>query len=420
MADTICLFEDPQYVNLLPLAYTRPVYDLRCGIHTLREKIRRAYPKAHLALLCRPYLANLVRQQNPGVEVNEVRESSILLINGRVLADDRFSKTIPLRGNDAMYLVGNVVVAVRINAAKGNSLQHDFSERFDAEHFSEIEKIQVAVDLIDYPWDLVNANGAQIVADYKAVVGKKKSKGKVNTGVHLLNRRNIFIDSGAIIKPGVVLDAENGPIYIGKNVKILPNAVVEGPVFIGSHTLVKSGAKIYESTSIGEMCKVGGEVEASIIHSFSNKQHDGFLGHSYLGMWCNLGADTNTSDLKNNYGSVRVRINGQTVDSGSQFVGLIMGDHSKCGINTMFNTGTVSGVSSNVFGAGFPPKSIPSFVWGGADGMETYDLEKSLEVARRVMARRNVAMTGTDEDVLKRIFDLTMRERQLHEDAAGS
>ncbi len=414
MADTICIFEDPQYVKLLPLVYTRPVYDLRCGILTLREKIQRACSKANIALLCRPYLADVVKQQNSNVQVNEVHATNCLLINGRVIADEQFAKKIPLKGKDAVYISGNTVVAVRMSAGGHVSMKHDFSETFDVEHFAELERIPVDVKLIEYPWHLVGSNGEQIVADFKSLV-KAKDKSKkatVYTGAHLLNKKNIFIDSGATVKPGVVLDAESGPIYIGKNAKIFPNAVIEGPAFIGANTLIKIGAKIYENTSIGEMCKVGGEVEASIIHSYSNKQHDGFLGHSYLGMWCNLGADTNNSDLKNNYGHVKVQVNGKMVDSGSQFVGLTMGDHSKSGINTMFNTGTVVGVSSNVFGAGFPPKFIPSFSWGGADGLETYDIEKGIDVARRVMARRKVEMTEADEKLLNKVFELTREERK--------
>lgn len=409
MAETICIFEDPQYVKLLPLVYTRPVYDLRCGILTLREKIERAYPRANVALLCRPYLANVVKQQNPNVQVNTIHSPGCLLVNGRVLADGQFAKMIPLKGKDAMYVSGNTVVAVRMRTGRHASMNHDFSETFDVEHFSKIEKIQVDVKFIEYPWHLVGNNGEQIVADFKSLVKErgKRNEGKVYTGAYLLNKKNIVIEKGAIIKPGAVLDAENGPIYIGKGAKIFPNAVVEGPAFIGAGTLIKIGAKICENTSIGEMCKVGGEIEASIIHSHSNKQHDGFLGHSYLGMWCNLGADTNNSDLKNNYGKVKVYVNGEMVDSNSQFVGLTMGDHSKSGINTMFNTGTVVGVSSNVFGAGFPPKYIPSFAWGGAEGIVVYDIEKSLDVARRVMARRKVEMTKADETLLRRVFEMT-------------
>jgi UDP-N-acetylglucosamine diphosphorylase/glucosamine-1-phosphate N-acetyltransferase len=267
--------------------------------------------------------------------------------------------------------------------------------------------------MISYPWDLVNLNGAEIVADFALLAPEKEKRmrGTVYEGAHLVNPGNIVIGEGSKVKPGVVLDAEGGPIWIGNNVTVFPNAVIEGPAFVGDRSLVKVGAKIYENTSIGPVCKVGGEVEGAVIHSYSNKQHDGFLGHAYLGMWVNLGADTNNSDLKNNYGNVKLVIDGETVDSGSMFMGLVMGDHSKSSINSMFNTGTVVGVSSNIFGSGFPPKSVPSFAWGGAEGLKTYDLEKALEVARRVMGRRKMALSGAEEKVLRAVFELTKKER---------
>jgi len=219
------------------------------------------------------------------------------------------------------------------------------------------------------------------------------------------------IGEGTKVKPGVVLDAENGPIYIGSNATIFSNAVIEGPAFVGDRSLIKIGAKIYENTSIGEVCKVGGEVEGSIIHSYSNKQHDGFLGHAYLGMWVNLGADTNNSDLKNNYGNVKMVIDGKAVDTGSMFMGLVMGDHSKSSINTMFNTGTVVGVSSNVYGSGFPPKAVPSFAWGGGGELTTYEIGKAIDVARRVMGRRKMELSPVEEAVLRHVFEQTKNER---------
>jgi UDP-N-acetylglucosamine diphosphorylase/glucosamine-1-phosphate N-acetyltransferase len=203
------------------------------------------------------------------------------------------------------------------------------------------------------------------------------------------------------------LDASKGPIYIGKNAHIMSHAVVQGPSFIGEGSIIKMHAAIYHNTSIGEVCKVGGEVEESIIHSYSNKQHEGFLGHAYLGSWVNIGASTNNSDLKNNYANVDVYINGKHIDSGSQFVGLIMGDHSKTAINTMFNTGTVVGVSCNIFGAGFPAKYIPSFTWGGSDFLRTYHITKSLEVAKIVMKRRGIELSETEEKLLESVFTFT-------------
>jgi UDP-N-acetylglucosamine diphosphorylase / glucose-1-phosphate thymidylyltransferase / UDP-N-acetylgalactosamine diphosphorylase / glucosamine-1-phosphate N-acetyltransferase / galactosamine-1-phosphate N-acetyltransferase len=410
---TICIFEGAGYERLHPLVYLRPTYDLRCGITTLRQKITRAYSGASVALHCRPYLAALVKEQNPGVPVNEVTGDSVLFIDGRVIADANLAQLIPLDGPDALYMNGTTVVAARMSGPALDRLRKKFPAVPGEKDFAGLQRQEVAVNTVAYPWDLVHANGEQIVADVAALTagGGQKIKGKVYAGVQMLAPENIYIEEGASVKPGVVLDAEGGPIFIGKKAKIFPNAVIEGPAFIGEGSMIKIGAKIYENTSIGEVCKVGGEVEGSIIHAYSNKQHDGFLGHAYLAMWVNLGADTNNSDLKNNYGSVRVYINGKEVDSGSMFVGLTMGDHSKSGINTMFNTGTVVGVSSNVFGAGFPPKYVPSFSWGGAEGMVTYDIDKGLEVAKRVMERRKMQLSQAEEKVLREVFAMTKQER---------
>ncbi len=413
MADSLCIFEDDQSGNLLPLTYFRPSYDLRCGMTTLREKIIRSYPGVPVRLCCRGYLSNLVREQNPGIQVNTGNPGRSLFVNGRVLANESLAKRIRLKGNDVVYLSGETVVAARVSDGNLEGLERAMqSGLLSRESFSGFPHEVVEEQLVRYPWDLVGANGAALLSDFKLYASKKKLlRGKIYAGVDMVGKRNIYVEAGAKVKPGVVLDAENGPIVIGRNVTVFPHVMLEGPVFVGDGSSIKAGAKIYENTSIGEVCKVGGEVEASIIHSYANKQHDGFLGHSYLGMWVNLGADTNNSDLKNNYGSVKVFINGSSVDSGSQFVGLTMGDHSKSGINTMFNTGTVVGVSCNVFGADFPPKYIPSFCWGGSKSVEVYDLEKSLAVARRVEARRNHTMSDTEAEVFRAVFEATKGER---------
>ncbi|MGB2960649.1 MAG: GlmU family protein [Bacteroidota bacterium] len=414
MVDNICVFEDTAYRNLLPLVYLRVTSDLRCGIMTLREKIEQSYPGVPLSLHCREYLADLVREQNFGVPVNNVQGKSCLFVNGRVVADKSLPETIPLEGPDVTYVSGETVVAARVSGNTLDSVRRNLPETIGPEHFEKTPRTEVQVHLIRYPWDLVNRNGDEIVADFARLTAgeKDKMRGLVYEGAHLVNKNNLFLGDGTQIKPGTVLDAESGPIYIGKNVTVFPNATIEGPAYVGDGCMIKIGAKIYENTSIGEKSRVGGEVEESIIHSHSNKQHDGFLGHSYLGKWVNLGADTNNSDLKNNYGNVRVVINGESIDTGSPFVGLTMGDHSKSGINTMFNTGTIVGVSSNVFGSGFPPKAVPSFAWGGAEGMTTYRIDKSLEVAKRVMARRKVSLSAVEENVIRKVFELTQKERE--------
>ncbi|MEG8946006.1 GlmU family protein [Rosettibacter firmus] len=416
MLQAICLFEDSDYKNLLPLVYFRPVFDLRCGIMKLIDKVKLHYPDYSFILHCREYLNDSVKMKYSNFIVNEIPETvnRCLFVNSRVIVNDYFKNQVVVNGEDVAYIHNDTVVAAIVSGKNLDMIKKIMKNVFTNEAFANIKKQEINVTILKYPWDFVNINGSQIVEDFGLIVNKNDSmiRGKIYDGAYLLNKDNIFIDEGVKIKPGVVLDAEEGPIYIGKNVQILPNAVIEGPCFIGDNSVIKIGAKIYENTSIGEVCKIGGEVEASIIHSYTNKQHDGFLGHSYLGQWINLGADTNNSDLKNNYGTVKVIINDEQVDSDSIFVGLIMGDHSKCSINTMFNTGTVVGVSCNIFGAGFPPKYIPSFSWGGSESLTTYEIDKSIDVARKVMKRRNIEFTAVDEKLFREVFKLTENERK--------
>lgn len=412
MIKNICIVEDEKYENLLPLVYMRPVYDLRCGILTLREKIENSFPSAKVFLHCRKYLEEKVKEINKNVAVNNLSGlDSCLFVNGRVILNSKTIKQISKKG-DALYFSGDVFVAAKLS---GNNLKKVISKLdsvFTKNLFEGIEKANCEATIINYPWDLISNNGEQILSDFVYLKPQRKNiRGKIYKGAVLLNKKNIFIGDGSVIKPGVVIDAEEGPVYIGKNVKVLSNSVIVGPCFAGDNSTIKIAAKIYENTSIGEFCKVGGEVEGSIIHSYANKQHDGFIGHSYISAWCNLGADTNNSDLKNNYGNIKVIINDKQVDSGKMFVGLTMGDHSKTSINSMFNTGTVCGVASNVFGSGFPPKYIPSFAWGGADSMTTYNLNNGIEVAKKVMARRKVEFTNADKNLLSKVFELTKNER---------
>jgi len=233
----------------------------------------------------------------------------------------------------------------------------------------------------------------------------------ISPGVHFLNQAQIFVAPSVDVHPGVVLDARSGPIVIDSDAVIMANSVIQGPTYIGPGSQVKIAAKIYHGTSVGPQCKIGGEVEESVIQGYSNKQHDGFLGHAFVGEWCNLGAGTTNSDLKNNYGSVRIWCNGEWCDTGSQFIGLLMGDHSKTGINTSLNTGTVVGVSCNIFDAGLPPKFVPSFSWGRSGLLATYGLPQAIETARRVTARRSIWFGEDEERLLQSVFQSTMSER---------
>jgi UDP-N-acetylglucosamine diphosphorylase/glucosamine-1-phosphate N-acetyltransferase len=417
MATHICLFEDTEFSRLLPLVYFRPTFNLRCGIFSLKEKVQHAYPHAQLSLHCREYLAPYMRLRNPGIPVNQIPEESVLFINGRVIVDERFVRDVPAEGTgDVVYRIGASVVAARVGKKRIAQYRNRQQELFSLSSFDGMVVQQIDAVMVSYPWDLIRHNGEQLRSDFKRLTGLRSQQsvaiGKF-PGVHGLNEKDIFIGEGTVIKPGVVIDAEDGPVYIGNNVTIQPFSSIMGPAYIGNNSIVKVGAKIYHNTSIGPVCKVGGEIEETIIHSYSNKQHDGFLGHSYLGAWVNCGAGTVTSDLKNNYGSVKVYVNGEPVDSGMQFVGVTIGDHSKTAINSTFNTGTVIGVSSNIFGTGFPPKYVPSFSWGAAgETFTSYNLEKAVDVARKVMIRRTISLSEPEEQLFKTLFDLTGDERR--------
>jgi UDP-N-acetylglucosamine diphosphorylase / glucose-1-phosphate thymidylyltransferase / UDP-N-acetylgalactosamine diphosphorylase / glucosamine-1-phosphate N-acetyltransferase / galactosamine-1-phosphate N-acetyltransferase len=410
----ICLFEDEQYKNFLPLVYFRPVYDLRCGIYSFRQKIENLFPKVKIIYNLRTELEPFFKEENPDKIVNQIPHEDVWFINGRVIPDDNLLRKVKGKNQqDLLLMNGKNIVALFL---KKESLQQ-FKNLFTCgvlrqKDFRSIQQENIDTQMVSYPWDIVHLTSQEIISEYSFFKTKNKSLNKNFKGVHLLNKKHIFIGKNATLKPGVVIDAENGPVVIGKNATIMSNAVIEGPAFIGDNSIVKVGAKIYHGTSIGEWCKVGGEIEASVIQSYSNKQHEGFLGHSFLGSWVNLGADTNTSDLKNNYSTVRVQINGETVDSGMQFVGLTMGDHSKSGINMMFDTGTVVGVSCNLYGAGLPPKYIPSYCWGGEKSLTIYDIDKSIETMKKVMARRKVEMTKAYEMLARGIFSATMNERK--------
>lgn len=415
MINSICLFEDDSYSKLLPLAYTCPVYELRCGILTLKERTLKFFPNLSVTLHCREYLADLVKLQNPDMLVNQIKSKSCLFINGRVILNYNLAAEI-IQSVDTLFVKEDQVVAATVSGSNLSILGNKLSDLYSITDFNNLSKKEVDADFINYPWDLIALNGEQLINDFNLLLNKSdkdRIKGNIYAGTYLLNKDQIYIDEGTSIKPGVVIDAEAGPVYIGKAVKILSNAVIEGPAFIGNGTLIKIGAKIYENTSIGEVCKVGGEVEGSIIHSYSNKQHDGFLGHSYLGKWTNIGAATNNSDLNNNYSTVKVLDEkGKLFDTAQQFLGLIMGDHSKCSINTKFNTGTIVGVSSIIFGESFPPKNIPSFCYGGSESLETHLIEKAIETARRVTARRKVHFSDIDEKLFRFIFKVTKPDRE--------
>jgi UDP-N-acetylglucosamine diphosphorylase/glucosamine-1-phosphate N-acetyltransferase len=409
----ICIFEDSQADNFYPLSLSRPVYDLLCGMKTIREKILSNYPGAGCTLFCRKYLEDTVRQNNTGVGVNELQDDNYLFINGRIIIDQNFREIIGKDSTEKVFIKGDTLVAAKISADTVKKLKPGISDSIEISMFEGIPREEIDVELAEYIWDLIRLNGSQLRHDFNLINGPGISEeARLFRGVHLINKDDVIIETGAVIKPGVVIDASEGPVYIGKDAEIMPNSVIMGPVFVGEKTKIKTCAVITENVSIGRVCKVGGEVEDAVIMPYSNKQHSGFLGHAYLGSWINIGADTNCSDLKNNYSKINVTFIDKQINTGLQFLGLIMGDHSKTSINTMFNTGTIAGFSCNIFGDGFPPKFIPSFSWGGREKIETYDVNKSIDTAKKVMQRRKIDMTPADESLFNNIFNITGSERK--------
>ncbi len=415
----ICLFEDQGAARFSPLVYFRPVYNLRCGIFSLKEKVLHHFPRSGYTLQCRDFLAGYMRHRNPGVLVNEIPGNRCLFINGRVVMDRTLLAGLSTSGNgDVAFISGDSVVAAWVSGPVLKKLKQGMGRLLTIDDFSGIPHEVVGADLVSYPWDLVHRNADQLIADYANLVGKKKSPTSVASlkrrGVQVLGGDEVHVSVDVSIKPGTVLDAENGPIHIGRGAQILAHANIMGPVSIGDRSWVKVGAQIYPNTTVGPVCKIGGEVEGSIFHGYSNKQHHGFIGHSYIGAWVNLGAGTTNSDLKSNYGLVRVQTADGIVDTGQQFIGLMMGDHSKTAINSMFNTGTIVGIASNIFGFGFPPKYVPSFSWGAAgETFTTFSIDQAIEMARRVMSRRSIPLLDVEEQLFRTIFAITAEERRL-------
>ncbi|MDY2587749.1 GlmU family protein [Winogradskyella aquimaris] len=386
------LFDGPYRGNLLPFTYTRPVADIRVGILTIRQKWE-SFLEYTTTTVTEDYLSD----KFPMVEMEEN-----IMINASFLPNSEVIEVIKnLSDNQAVF--------------KGEDVIAFFTKEGDeVTDFSSFEAIEFEGDIlkIENTWDIFSKNGEAIEEDFNLITNGRKSE-PIPATVKTLNPENIFIEKGAKLN-FVTLNASSGPIYIGREAEIMEGSVVRGPLALCHNATLKLATKIYGPTTVGPHSKVGGEVNNSVIFGFTNKGHDGFLGNSVLGEWCNIGADSNNSNLKNNYAEVRLW-NYQTggfAKTGLQFCGLMMGDHSKCGINTMFNTGTVVGVSSNIFGSGFPRNFVPSFSWGGSKGFVTYKTNKAFEVAEVVMARRNEEFTDKDKAILEHVFEETKQYRR--------
>ncbi|HZV70948.1 MAG TPA: GlmU family protein [Saprospiraceae bacterium] len=393
----IILFDDESREQMLPLSYTRPVAELRTGIYTIRERWEKLL-NGTASYITSDYLSDRFPM---------ILEDDNIVINGAVMPNDRMVRLIEqLEPNEALMNDGDLIAA-RLNRIQFENLFRDESiEEIKGLDLSDTPFIHLA-----YPWDLFLYLRATIEYDYQLVT-KGRTSQPIPQHNQVLAVDNIFVEEGAQVTCAI-LNAQSGPIYIGKNVQIMEGAVIRGPVTLGEGSIVKMGAKIYGPTAIGPGCRVGGEIKEVVILGNSNKAHDGYLGNSIIGEWCNLGAGTSVSNLKNNYSNVRMwDFTSQTMrDTGLQYLGTVMGDHSKAGIQTMFNTGTIVGVAANIFGEGFPPKVIPSYTWGGASGLSTHRLDDAIETARRVISRRDKELSKEEEGILRHVFEITKTSR---------
>lgn len=393
----VVVFEDEAYRNLLPLVYWRATFELRCGRDSLLAKMRHAYADASFGVSVRRELREVVCQRVELTSELPANTDRVLYLNGRL----RLAEPVVVEVWPSVGVCDGVIVYVAADARLASRLATlDFTDNREVERAVDgLPRCDVSLPVrswMRYPWDLVHATGGELVRQWN-VSGGDGIQGRVDPGAYLLNEKAIHVGPDTRIKPCTVLDAEDGPIFIGRGVTVSPNCTIQGPCFIGDGTLIQPGAVIRDGTSIGPVCKVGGEVEASVIHGYSNKQHDGFLGHSYLGEWINVAADCINSDLKNTYGEVSVPINGVETRTGETFMGLTMGDHAKTGVNLSFPTGAVVGFASNVFLSQHPPKFVPSFSWYTDEGHADYDPQRGLAVARKVMARRRRKLTSAEE-----------------------
>lgn len=382
----IILFDDSRRDHLLPLTFTRPQGALRIGILTIAEKWEKL-SGGRVSFLTSHYLSELFPLQ---------ASNDNFLVTGSIIPDSPIFEAIQNLNPGEALTSGSELIAARCNEELSLNVSSYKTRNIELPDTNRILNV----------WDLFTKNASALEADFELLTSGRKSA-DIPEGNRILGKR-IFLEEGATISCSII-NTNEGPVYLGKNAEIWEGSIVRGPFALCEGASVKMGAKIYGATTVGPHSRVGGEITNSVIIGYSNKGHDGFLGNSVIGEWCNLGADTNNSNLKNNYAEVKLwnYPSHAYKGTGLQFCGLIMGDHSKCGINTMFNTGTVVGVYANIYGAGFPPTYIPSFSWGGAGGFVTHKPEKAAETAERVYHRRHKEFGSAERAVLQELYRQT-------------
>lgn len=398
----IILFDSKVRIHLLPLTFTRPVAEVIAGMDTITKKWKRYFE--NVSFLSPGYMKAVF-----GTNIS----SDNLLIDGSIIPNKELVESLKsLKTNQSFKNKDGDIIAARLS-------KEQLDEVFYFEEFLDLSKLKLSVvkNNIEYksisrPWHIFSMANELINEDFIFKTNSHKSM-PIPDSNRFVKKENIFIEEGAVVEFSI-LNASNGPIYISKNAEIMENCVIRGPFYLGENSTLKIGCKIYGPTSIGSHCKVGGEVNNSVFFNYSNKAHDGFIGNSVIGEWCNLGADTNNSNLKNTYDIVKLwsyAANGFD-STGLQFCGLIMGDHCKCGINTMFNTGSVIGVSCNLFGDGFHRNFIPSFSWGSTAKMSCFPIEKALIVCEKMMERRNVQLSDSVRNMLNHVFKIEQNPKK--------
>ncbi len=419
MRERLLVFEDAACRHFAPLSHTRPVYELRVGLMGMRERCELAFG-TEAELLCRPHLASQVAAATSR-RVNDAEDDrgkrALLLVNGRVRDPFAVKELLAAETGPARYMNGDELVAVRLPAdAAGGLFMNLMGNGFLLDPGMVVAGRQhvAAVELFDEPWELARDNGAQIRSDLHHLDQAGNAAPELPPGVHSIGEEPLILAPGAVIEPGTVLDRRAGPILLGRNVRVSGLSRLEGPLAVGSGSLIVGG-RIRSGTTIGPGCRIAGEVEASIFHGHANKYHDGFIGHAYVGEWVNLGAMTTNSDLKNTYGTVKVWRDGTLIDTGEQKVGAMIGDHVKTGIGTLLDTGAVVGVAANIFGgsAVLGCKWFPSFSWGTPPKLVLHDPARALVTMQEVMSRRGVALTAAYREMIDKVFAMSRREREF-------
>lgn len=389
------LFDDEARKDLLPLTFTRPVSELRVGILTIRKKWEYL-----LGDTCSHLTRDYLQLQYP-----QRFDTYNLFLCGSVLPNPELAEAVQaLKPGEALGFQGKLL-AILLDASQVEAFTNTFGTYETREYTGKVSMIQ-------HPWDIFALNEEAIRADF-SMLTKGRTSAPISSTNCLIGDQ-LFVEEGAVIECASI-NTKTGPVYIGKNSEVMEGSTIRGSFALCDNSVLKMASKIYGATTIGPYSKVGGEINNSVIFGYTNKAHDGFLGNSVIGEWCNLGADTNNSNLKNNYAEVRLwnYSKEQFIQTGRQFCGLVMADHAKTGINTMFNTGTVVGVSANIFGPGFPRNFVPSFSWGGAQGYMVYTLPKAFETMEMVMERRGISLTETTREVYQHIFEITEKYRKF-------